>query len=105
MRIEIKAILHSVEEIVKKDDLKYQYILLEKPVFDQFDGSKVRTDYYPCTIFNDKINRIGAATMLTRKVSCVCYLNSQKQENDGKTFYNLRLKIHSMELIKEAVRA
>ena len=104
MRIEIKAILHEVENLVEKDTLKYQYILLEKPVFDQFDGSLIRNDYYPATIFNENIKSIDAASMLDDRVVCVCYLNTQSSTKDGKTFYNLRLKVHSMKLIDAPVK-
>ena len=100
MRLEIKAILVNIDDVVDKADLKYQYILLEKPIFDQFSGEKLRTDYYPATIFNEKINQIGAAAFKGKKVVVVCYLNSQKVEKDDKVFYNLRLKVHTLQALE-----
>lgn len=99
MRLEIKAILKSVEETVTKGDLRFQYVLLEKPIHSSDDGALIRTDYFPATIFNDKIDSIKANELINRKIECVCYLNSQESENDGKTYHNLRLKVHSMKAI------
>ena len=105
MRLEIKAILNKVDDVVDKADLKYQYILLEKPMFDNFSGEKIRTDYYPATIFNEKIGQINAQDFVGKKVTCVCYLNTQQSESDGKTYHNIRLKIHSMQIIEDKVEA
>lgn len=100
MRLEIKAILQKVEEVQEKGDLKFQYILLEKPIYDQFEGKLIRTDYFPATLFNDKISDIKADTMLGKKVTCICYLNSQESKTNEKTFHNLRLKVTSIKLLE-----
>ena len=105
MRLEIKAFMHSAEDVIDKADLKLQYILLEKPIYDTFSGELVRTDYYPATIFNEKISTIMAADLIGKKVTAVCYLNSQKSEKDDKVFYNLRLKVQTLVLLKEATKA
>lgn len=96
MRLVIKAILKDVEEIVLKENLRFQYILLEKPIYDQFEGQLMRTDYFPATLFNDKIDNIDAINLLGKKVECVCYLNSQEVKKDDRTFHNLRLKVTEM---------
>ncbi len=96
MRLEIKAILQKVEEVQEKGDLKFQYILLEKPIYDNFEGTLVRTVYYPATLFNDKITEINAKELEGKKVTCVCYLNSQESKTEDKIFHNLRLKVVSM---------
>lgn len=93
MRLEIKALLHSAQDVESKDSLKFQYILLERPIHDQFTGEKIRTDFYPATIFNEKINSKDVEKLIGKKVTCVCYLNSQESKTEDKTYYNLRLKV------------
>lgn len=106
MRLVIKAILNKVDQSEVKGDLHFQYILLERPVYNNFDGTLIRTDFFPATIFNDKITDIDAQSLEGKKVACICYLNSQKSESKGKEFHNLRLKVVSMiELLLENEKA
>ena len=100
MKIVIQAILQKVDDVQVKDDLKYQYVSLERPVRDNFSGELLFTDHYPATLFNDAIDKCKAKDLEGQKVVATCYLNSQKATKDEKTFYNLRLKVISLVPLK-----
>lgn len=97
MRLEIVGKLVNIEDVQEKGDLRFQYILIEKKVHNQDDGELVRTDNFPATLFNKKIDEIDVDQYHGKKVKCTCYLNSQESKTDDRVFHNLRLKVFSME--------
>lgn len=99
MRIQFKAKLNEVSEVVQTDNHKRQRIILNVPIYDTFTGEKVRDQIFPAAILNDNIAKLQAEDKLGEIVKCVCFLGSFKSENDDKIYWNLSLNCIEMEII------
>lgn len=105
MRVTIPAILKEVNDPVSKNEVRMQFVILERPVRDQFTGEVTFTDYYPATIFNKDIERLNAATLLGEKVKAECFIGSSAVKRDDNTFHNIRLKIINISKIETPYQA
>ena len=99
MRIEFKAKLHEVSEVVETEKHKRQRIILNIPVYDTFTGEQIRVQTFPAAILNENIEKLQAQDKLGEIVKCVCFLGSFKTENDDKIYWNLSLNCIEMEII------
>ncbi len=99
MRMQFKAKLSEVSEVVETDKHKRQRIILNVPVYDTFTGEKVRDQIFPATILNDNIIKLQAQEKLGEIVKCTCFLGSFKTEKDDKIYWNLSLNCIEMEII------
>lgn len=99
MRIQLKAKLQEVSEVVETEKHKRQRIVLHVPVYDSFTGEKVRDQIFPAAILNENIAKIQAEDKLGEIVRCVCFLGSFKTENDDKIYWNLSLNCIEMEVL------
>jgi len=98
MRIKLKAVLKKADEVTKKNDFMRQRILLEVPVYDQFTGDILRTEYYPAAILGANIDKCQAHGKVGEIVSAICFLSSFAKEHEGETFYNLSLNCVELNL-------
>lgn len=99
MRVEFKAKLNEVSEVVETDKHKRQRIILNVPVYDTFTGEKVRDQIFPAAILNNNITKLNAQDKLGEIVKCTCFLGSFKSEKDDKIYWNLSLNCIEMEII------
>lgn len=100
MRIQLKAKLQEISEIVETEKHKRQRIILNVPIYDTFTGEKVRDEIFPATILNDNIAKLQAEEKLGEIVKCTCFLGSFKTENNDKIYWNLSLNCIEMEVIE-----
>ena len=99
MRIQLKAKLSEVHEVIAKEKHTRQRILLSVPVYDTFTGEKVRDQIFPATILNENIGKLQAEAKLGEIVKCTLFLGSFKTESHDEIYWNLSLNCIEMEII------
>ncbi len=100
MRIQFKAKLSEVSEVIETDNHRRQRIILNVPVYDTFTGEKIRDQIFPAAILNQNIEKLQAEDKLAEIVQCVCFLGSFKTEKDDKIYWNLSLNCIEMKIIE-----
>lgn len=100
MKVNVSGIVRTVGEPHQLQNGFSQKVVIEKPIFDRFDGHKKNVNYYPITIFDDRIEQMNFKNLIGCKVMAKCYLNSSKKDNNGEEWFMLYLSCIEVKLIE-----